>query len=241
MSGFRIRWQLDPVEQCVPWGDPPTLSLHWFGLTSGLFTFETEAGLLPAYEAGPPGCDYYLARLHEDLEELLPWIGQPVPADIAAPFLEDGPPVVPSDEAGLETWDTAADWWLRRGLDMGYLRRAPSLTFCRVGEVMHFRGSAHAGPEADRGPPLLLTELRASAPAAAVLAEIADFQRGFLKAMGERVAAIVAEGWTRADCALDVPALAAEHESRVALHARPHAVPPAPDWGAVRAALRHLR
>jgi len=71
-----IEFQLRPLTEIQPWGDPQDPSLSWFGLSDGtwwinagnqrLFEYSSHAVQLGA----PRYCDYQVVRLHEDLIDL---------------------------------------------------------------------------------------------------------------------------------------------------------------------------
>ena len=48
---LRFCFDLDAVEHIVPWGEPGGQRLHWFGLTSGTYWIETNAGDALTYTA----------------------------------------------------------------------------------------------------------------------------------------------------------------------------------------------
>ena len=89
---------LAPVEKVTPWKNADGPIIHWFGLTDGEYWIEAGADTLFEYSpyvrerhAFPRFCDYAVARLYDDLIEMVPHILEPVPSSLV-PFLRyDGP------------------------------------------------------------------------------------------------------------------------------------------------------
>jgi hypothetical protein len=80
-----INFTLTPLAAIEPWGQPPDLNLHWFGLSEGAYHLELGDVRLLEYreELGwPRYVEYSLARLHEDLLEMVPYVLQPLPAEV---------------------------------------------------------------------------------------------------------------------------------------------------------------
>ena len=150
VSRLRFCFRLAPLNVVRPWGgDKP--SLHWFGLTDGLFWIEAGDAELFRYSDAlveretrrdPPYPvsvyeDYQVVRYWEDLLDLLPAIRSPLPADFAA-LVRDADRLSDflnratawSDAAGdaenrWETYHEATGWWHGRQWDAGH--RVPAL------------------------------------------------------------------------------------------------------------------
>jgi hypothetical protein len=88
MALFNFR--LTPLREVHPWGGPEKPTLHWYGLTYGEQWI--EAGSDRLFEVsdeflgkfgGTRHIDYNLARLYEDILEMLPHVLEPVPDDLS--------------------------------------------------------------------------------------------------------------------------------------------------------------
>lgn len=86
-----FEFALTPLKAIQPWGDPPNLSLHWFGLSDGTYHINLGATRLLEYatRAGEQRfVEYYLARLHEDILEMLPGVLEPIPSSVVRQFVD---------------------------------------------------------------------------------------------------------------------------------------------------------
>lgn len=255
---FRFRFEMDEISAVEPWGEPSQRNLHWFGLTSGRYWMETPVGEPLRFTAeiqetwGAPclHVDYYVARLFEDLEEVLPAVLEPVPPDIAqvvtdrewaaraARWVEQD-----CDEAeGKRRWalyERALAWWWDRGFDTGYLRFGPRFSIWRTGDRVHFRWATRNNE--DQGVRVFADpEGECMIDAREFEASAHEFCREVLRTMRRRVEQIEAEGWTRTDCMVDVPALIAEQNSREANFERVIRQEHQTDWNRVRVNLGEL-
>jgi hypothetical protein len=150
-NSIRFCFDLDPVADIEPWGEPGSATLHWFRLTSGRYWIETPHGEVLSYTPKiqklwnfPHGhVDYQVARMFEDIQEHLPAVLEPVPGEVAVfatnqQWLtrlrswveEDG-----RDQKGIDRWDlyeAAMSWFWEREIDTTHLshrsrlRRTPS-------------------------------------------------------------------------------------------------------------------
>ncbi|MCP2276717.1 DUF5984 family protein [Nocardia amikacinitolerans] len=246
---MRVRFELAPLEEVVPWGEHRRL--HWFGLTQGWYCLEVGGVELLRYAERPRNStgdggaavtswvDYYVVRLWEDLLAVLPWALEPVPEDLAKFFaagaegwvdtgdlaLLDDPAIVAASEAyGLRWTDTS------------YLRFGPAFRWWRT-----------LGPEDTITVAWQFTsdpdgEITFSAPPSGVrtvgteefIAAVADFDHRLLQAMQERVDHLAAAGGIR-EIELDIPALIREQAQRRTWLPRALARQDDTDWAAVRA------
>jgi hypothetical protein len=134
-----FEFALRQLNQIVPWGEPPNLTLHWFGLTDGSYFVDLGDTHLLEYSAAldvPVHVEYQVARLHEDLLEMLPDVLAPVPASVLRGFTNGSLAATLADlrrtwsesqaEPGEEL-SAATDTLGRRQLDRPIL--APALGF----------------------------------------------------------------------------------------------------------------
>lgn len=148
-SSTLFDFSLRPLEAVQPWGQPPDLTLSWFGFTEGFYRLQVGSDYLLNYspqfverwsQAFPDAyqgssVDYYVVRLWEDLLDLLPAILEPLPADLAAYF--DARPKdwfawrrqalawaeqQPDTAAAFDLFGQATGWQCDRKLDTGYLQ-----------------------------------------------------------------------------------------------------------------------
>ena len=109
-----INFTLAPIEEIVPWGEPGSYSLHWFGLTYGEYWIQAGEAALFEYSdhARNAGinryCDYQVVRLYEDLLDMLPYILEPVPEPLV--------PYICGERA--KAWQNAYDAWRDRDDDV---------------------------------------------------------------------------------------------------------------------------
>lgn len=90
-----FNFELTPVKNVVPWGQPNELSLSWFGLTDGRYWIEASGACLFEYSehvclAGTGRyCEYQVVRLFEDILDMLPAILEAVPPALVE-YISDG-------------------------------------------------------------------------------------------------------------------------------------------------------
>ncbi|WP_436777348.1 DUF5984 family protein [Yinghuangia sp. YIM S09857] len=132
---IRFRFELRPLAHLQRWSEAPA---GWFALTDGWYCIDVGAAELLRYADESPDpfdahVDYYVARLWEDLVDLLPAVTEPVPGDLTA-FLADEPA-----EGWLSACDdvdqdaiNAALWSAGHTLDLGYLTDPPHIRVWRT-------------------------------------------------------------------------------------------------------------
>ncbi|MEV6108759.1 DUF5984 family protein [Streptomyces sp. NPDC051940] len=244
---IRFRFALTPLANVVPWGRDRATQ-HWFGLSDGAYWVETEEHELLRYaeptlrarpdSRRPPYVDYYVVRLWEDLLAMLPEVLEPVPGDLL-PFVSGALPELDGDEVDDDVL-TALDWHGGHVLNLGYLRNAPTLRWWRdtTGGTDVVRTDWRHDPDPDiafAGPPAL----RFSVPTEAFVEAVTRFDREFLAAMEERVAALEAAGGLPG-VEVDLAALRAEQRQRAGLLPQVRGRRLATDWERVRAGVRSL-
>ena len=248
-SPFRFRFELRPVANIAPWGEPGSKRLSWFGLTDGWNCPETTAGRLLEF-ARPQGeesrwVSYQVVRLFDDVLELWPWVADPVPEDVASRFLgwrtsAEALRLASTDDLDVrEIWWQACSWWNNRDLSLNYLTLPPKLHFWRTGTQFHLLWDA-PGRDAE-GPRWAVQHMRITIPFEDAQQAVGDFSKALLSAMSDRVATIERHDWRRPDCRIDTVALVAEQRGRenwaAAILSRTYET----DWGAVRRAQDKLR
>ena len=244
---FSVRFVLREARLIVPWGEPPDLSLGWFGLSDGAFCIETSDGLLLDYRdehddgLDVSWCTYAVCRLWEDMLGWQPHALEVVPSDVLTRFLPwlDSPASLepPVDDEQAEAWFDVQNWWGDRQLDLGYLRNAPFLHAWRDGDMVHVRWRCREPLPAMC--PFTVWRSQSRVPAAAFSTAINNFSRDFLAQMRTRSQAILDNGWTGATCTIDPAGLLREQEDRERIAAHAY-TPPKTDWDNVRRMLDTL-
>lgn len=116
-----FNFTLVPLEEVTPWENSDGgKCLSWFALTDGQYWIQAGDAALFEFRAPlhaqpdlPRYCDYQVARLHEDLLEILPAVFEPVPADLI-PYLS-----VATDSP----WETTFRTWCKNAetkMDAGH-------------------------------------------------------------------------------------------------------------------------
>lgn len=247
LFNFRLR----PLGEIVPWPAVHSLTtkipdwlqhdhLHWFGLTDGWYWLDVGQSELFRYGevlieqwkrqyAGAlwlnalPYVDYQVARLWEDVLDILPAALDPIPSELAHLVGPDGPwnkwerqARIAVEEAlpRLEAWDLLEDavgWRWKRMLDTLYLQAGPQIWFWTYNAETHIEWDnrdcildGYPAWETALGQHLL--------PTAAFIEEVRAFDTRFIRRMRDRIAIAQAE-WSRPEVALD-PELATEHAGR---------------------------
>jgi hypothetical protein len=111
-------FSLRSLNEIDPWGEPPNLSLSWFGFTDGFYRLKVGSNYLFDYSGdyikhceekltifkqGSSYVDYQVVRLWEDILDILPNVLEPIPEDLCV-FLEM------SQADWNSWWDKVADW-----------------------------------------------------------------------------------------------------------------------------------
>jgi hypothetical protein len=100
---MEIEFALTPLETVPPWGTGEHQKLHWYALSDAHYRFKVGSEYLLHYSnamlrtemlkndtsSHPTWADYYLAHLCSDLEDKLPQILTPVPAEVAQALDQD--------------------------------------------------------------------------------------------------------------------------------------------------------
>jgi hypothetical protein len=249
VSDLRIHFALRPVAAIQPWSNDGRPSLSWFGLSDGWYWLEVgDQELFRAADAPagtPPYADYQVVRLWEDILAIAPAVLDEVPADVAAnvrdheSWLAAVERIVADDRLDHELVADGLRWWHERELDSGHFVAAPKLWLWRSGESVDRLWRSSAQPAA--------AELWRPAAGfgrqslASFVSELRRFDREFVSAMAERVAALVRDGG-RPGVEIDLDQLQREQRDRATWLARALAsAPAASDWDRARELLAAAR
>ncbi len=109
-------FKLRPINEISPWGEPPDLSLSWFGLTEGFYWLEVGSERLFCYShqmAKYPKfsdyVDYLVVRFWEDILQILPDVLAPIPPELARWFSTDSPSIRDLLQSAPDWLDTQKD------------------------------------------------------------------------------------------------------------------------------------
>ncbi len=260
-----FNFQLGSVTDVAPWGEGRD-RLHWFGLSDGWYWLDVAGAQLFRYSdelvvseepwcsepSSPPYVDYYVARLWEDVLDMLPAILEPVPEVLGRRIADGGRwsgwleragrwMERSEDEACRDTYEQAVGWWDARAMDTGYLRHGPDIWICTVGANVYIRWDNR---EAILGgkPVWAAVEGEETMSVDDFLQEVRSFDAQFMRTMAERVST-VPNYWGRPDMVFDVGALEREQLDRsrwLTVSLDRAGQPPGTDWDAVLAAIDRI-
>jgi hypothetical protein len=273
-----FRFELTPLLKVLPWESGHQRHLHWFGLTDGRYTIECGGIPLmrinqaiidatPERERTTPFFDYQVARLHEDLLEILPHAIDPIPSDLVDLVrLESGefgfeerslrwadqywlpPHGAPASEpegAGThaEFWERAAGWWMEdRQLSRGHMFGQPDIRLWCEGDSLHVRWTNDCATDVKTGLPWsVVPSGEHIMDRLEFLEEVRSFHERLMSAMQERVD-VARVAWPRPEVEIDVDELVRQQAERVCSLDRALEVGgrSEKDWDSVREAVRHV-
>jgi hypothetical protein len=255
-----FNFALQSLNEVHPWG--PEHRLHWFGLTCGWYWINLAGTTLFEYTdeirnhwkismPGAPGrfVDYQVARLWEDVNDLLPAILEPVPPDV----LSQAPQVEKIIERFYRSnrlsdigWDSLAEtveeatgWWSMRLLDSSHLTASPTIRIWRDRDVVNLRWDTRRG---------LFDGIEVWTAACGeytvsideFIAEVKGFRDRLRAAMQTRVDQIEKDGGIKG-VTIDVARLLEEQHDRFSNFDARFNRPTITDWANARAALNEAR
>ena len=227
-----INFELTSLEEVVPWGSPGNHILHWFGLTDGQYWITAGSDNIFEYSdrvrrAGYGRyCKYQVARILEDITEMIPNVLEPIPQDLVKyvsglsrrAWMDTRDSWFErnfTSDAGDETWEVLdrANLLLNdRFLDSAYLTPSTS--------VLLWSDDADVHIEWENGDKLVNGELAWSAvrgsfqlPRATFVEEVRAFHARLFEQMTSRIEQVEA-GALHPDIHVDLPGLMAENEQR---------------------------
>ncbi|WP_234682737.1 DUF5984 family protein [Bradyrhizobium monzae] len=250
-----INFTLAPLENIVPWGQPGSYRLHWFGLTYGEYWIQAGDASLFEYSdhaqiAGAGRyCDYQVVRLYEDLTDMLPDIMEPVPGPLAhfvfgeqAKILRDacdawcaGSDDGPDADHRFELTVTASTWSKKRHLGSAYLAPSADIAIWSDHDRVHIewdnRDRRFAGE-----PAWSATLGNHQMPRDQFVEEMRSFHDRLMEQMAARVDQ-AASGHLPPEIQVDVPGLIREHEQRTRSFDAALKLVPRTDWQLVEKAI----
>ncbi|SKB94117.1 DUF5984 family protein [Sphingopyxis flava] len=227
-----IDFELTPIEKVMPWGQPDNHSLSWFGLTEGRYWMNVGADVLFEYSErvrpndGDRYCDYYVARIFEDLMNMLPSVLEPVPQDLIkyisgksgrewAKTYEFWSEKNLDDSSGDEIWDTwdNANSLLRdRSMETGYLSPSTSILMWSDEDDVYIEWD-NSDKFVDGVPAWSAISGSFHLPREEFVMEVEAFHMRVFTQMKSRIDQ-VASGALRPEIQIDLPGLIAENEQR---------------------------
>lgn len=236
---MRFHFRLRETQSMPLWRDADGAAhLHWFGLTDGWYWIEAEGSELFRYsqvlvdkwrsehQSAPwlealPYVDYQVARLWEDVLNILPDVLEPVPKALAQHLGSGGAwhewMRVAWTTPELQTLDSmervydATNWWITRRVDTAYLQAGPNIWFWSDGESLHLEWDNHECT-LDGQPAWEAAVGEDITPTEEFLAEVRNFDMRLIRRMHDRVT-LVQGGEARPGITLD-PGLSEDQRQR---------------------------
>lgn len=256
-----IHFQLKYIENTAEFGDV-NRHQYWFGLTDGwywislqdidLFRYATQSQEMHHdIDETLPFFSYYVARLWEDIIDILPRIMEPIPEDLwrrvatidrADEWLRMANRRLDAIEQ-LDIWDDSSRivaWYDERRLYPVPVQDAPGIWFLRVGDTITVRWETHHAM-LDGVPVWSASDGEHDVTVSQLLGAVRSFDERLMTQMDERVNHAIAS-WSRPDVRLASAGLLLEQESRRAALPAALSRKPAPtDWDHIRKILDALR
>ncbi len=232
-----FNFQLKPIADIDPWGTEDNQTLHWFGLTDGWYWLDVGEQKLFHYtpqliqhwerqgyeQSNLPYADYNIARLWEDMVELLPIILEPLPSNLIQKmnvygswfdWLEKSHDWIENieDERLIDLYVDTCEWWDNRSLSTGHLTKGPSIAFWNDSQMIHIEWD-NRGQEW-HGVPVWTAQMgKFSLPTAHFIEELKSFDMRFMHAMRQRVHAVKAS-WPYPNVSINIEKLENEQLDR---------------------------
>jgi len=226
-----FEFELEPVEDIEPWGEPGNQSLSWFALTLGNFRvhvgdqvlFRYTDEILSHWQSPARDADYQIAAFARDILESvaagvarLPKSIERLASDwqlleqLRTPSDSDADPENEDDiPRGEDRYYKAWRWIGERSPWTSYLVANPEFLFIRIGDDLHIHWDNRE--RSIDGIPVWVARYGVHVlPVASFLEECRGFADRLLAAMEERLAGIEA-GSLRPRIAVDVHSLRQQH------------------------------
>jgi hypothetical protein len=256
---MKINFILAPFKEVIPWGDPPKQSLHWFGLTDGQYWIDVgDQTLFEVTEETCEAlgcaryCDYQVARLYEDLIDMVPSVLEPLPLELVPYVSGDSAKAWDKtltqwcnredselDDAYWNTMDLAVTWRGQRCLDTGHLASPTDIRMWSDQDNVYIEWD-HCTPSPSRKYAWTATKGSTRVTRAKFLAEIRSFHDRLIGEMAQRCNEVVT-GALSSSIQIDFDGLLREQNERAQILDSVLQRPPMKtDWHAVLKALKHI-
>ncbi len=233
MSGLKINFKLKELDEIMPWGQEPHLSLHWFGLTDGLLWI--NAGTQTIYEYSDEAADYFgnyiryndyqISRFLEDFFGIFRYVGESIPEKLYnsidelaqktdkwnARYDEEDEEDEVYDRWFYEEYCVFCEWWWNRMFDSGHLVGGPVIGCFRCGEKIKILWESTFQTDNKKS---IWTAPKGSfeMPYKEFVSSVTDFFHSFFEAMDRQVKNAVNRDWGNVE--LDKQRLLEENEER---------------------------
>ena len=235
-----FNFKLRPVENITPWGRDNQLALHWFGLTGGWYwmdvgedeLFRYTDDILTLWEATANQSfenvyvDYQVVRFWEDLQDMLPYILEPIPNYILQRIQPGSKAIIWREKVGdfllpenedvldtaYDTFDAVTSWLGQRWLHVGYLRKGPRIWFWCDDQKVYIHWD-NTEVQIDGTQVWTATKGIFSLPIQKFIEEIQAFDQQLIDTMQTRVNA-VCQHWSRPEIQINLQSLINEQEDR---------------------------
>lgn len=220
-----FNFRLTPLEHVHAWGGDNRRHLDWFALTDGCYWL--RVGEHELFRATPQifdlaeiesNCgfyvDYFVSRLWEDVQEILPAVLNPVPQPLCAKlsasalmawYEKIGSWYENNEETTFEFDVNATEWLRKRRLHTAYLRSAPRIWLWSDEMDVHIEWDNREILEKNE----LVWEAQLgswSLPKIDFLQEVRDFHQKLMQAMQSRIENDL-PAWDHPDIEIDQTAL----------------------------------
>ncbi len=248
-----FEFELRPLREIQPWGGPEAPSLHWFGLTDGLYWIQAGEHTLFEYAVRVQEilgvsrfCDYQVARLYEDVLDVVPYALEPVPKELRRYISVDEATERDhywkewcASEKSTDLIDDAGPWMGRRTLDCTHLSPSTHIVFWSDDDTVHIEWDNRG--KLLEGNPAWSEQLgRWNLPREHFMNEVRSFHDRLMEQMSSRVEEVAA-GALAERAYVDLPGLRREHHVRSQAILRNLGAPAPPtDWEPIIAAIRAL-
>lgn len=254
-----FEFQLTALDRVVPWGKSDDRNLHWFGLSDGAYWMNAGKAKLFEYSAAaqaqgaPRFCDYQVARLHEDMLEIAPYVLEGVPLELRA-FIDidvdhawnnpwqvwrDLPESIVTADEHADLIEFGTTWLGQRTLDSLYLSPAANICLWSDSQNVHIHWD-NRSCEFKGQPAWSATAGTHTLPRDAFVEEVLSFHERFMSAMDQRINEVIAGALSKS-IRVDLDALAREQRERTAsVNRRALMWCPGTDWNRATKAIARL-
>ncbi|GAA0766180.1 DUF5984 family protein [Ideonella azotifigens] len=253
-----FNFELRPLAEIRPWGEPGAQRLHWYGLTDSEFWIEVGGSRLLEYSEDaqrhgtPRFCDYQAARLYEDVIALATYALERIPFDLVPYISGQGRDATLAkfstwcdknaerdDDQYWSTIDCASSWIGKRELDTAYLTPSADVLMWSDISMVHIEWDNREKLFDGLGAWSALFG-NYSLARSDFVAECISFHERLMSSMAERVGRVAA-GALSPEIHVDLEGLHREHQMRMRLSEVQFGELPSPtDWQAVRQALKAI-